>query len=623
LELRVNLRHTICLVEIMKVVIVCWDFNRFSILRQPWRHVYEISRRMVKRGIATTIISDGDTNVQPHTEMIDGIRVHRISHRYLVLFFKKGQLLRAILKEKPDVVIWWGDPLSTLCLPLLKIGKPVIWSADNDFCSLKTLKRISLREILYPGHTLLWQQLLSVVFPKFVIRKIANSDLIEKILVPSKHLKDSLSKIGIYGSKIKVIPSAIDEDYFSSNKLNNLRTKLDFSPDNFIITYFGSPCTLRGTDTLIRSVPKVLEKTDKINVVILSRRGLKENLMLTHSLEEVFLKKLAKRVGVARFVRIIPGVLSRKKLKEFLCVSDVIVLPFKLLFTEVPLSILEAMALGKVVITTNIGTLAEIVGKNRGLTVKPSDANALANAITYLIDNREESVQLGINAKEFVSNLPSWNQITLQTINLLNQVHDTSVKRKIKNNLYQKLCSKSRWEIWKKGPQTTYRRIRRKIAYRLFGIRKFDFKNNELAFDLGIDDFGRDVAKGLSFYIQLLMRRGLKINTVIVLGSRAKGRWKPESDVDLVVIANNLPKGLKRKRILAEAPIFMDIQPDVFTIEEFLHELNNFNITILDAIFCGKVVYDNGFWFQVIERFKEMEEKYPLLSNIRDRLVVL
>lgn len=607
----------------MKVVIVCWDFNRSSILRQPWRHVYEISRRMVKRGIATTIISNRDTNVQPQTEMIDEIHVHRIRHRLLVIFFNKRQLSKAILKERPEVVIWWGDPISLICLPLLKIGKPVIWSADSGFCSLKTLTRISLHEILYPGHTLLWQQLLSAVFPKFIIRKIANSDLIAKILVPSKHLKDSLVKIGVYRSKIKVIPSTIDEDYFSKIKLNNLRKKLDFNPDNFIITYFGSPCTLRGTDTLIHSVPKVLRRNDKINVLILSRRGSKENLMLTHSLEEVFLKKLAKRLGVARFVRIIPGILNRKELKEFLYVSDVIVLPFKLLFNEVPLSILEAMALGKVVITTDIGPLAEIVAKNRGLTVKPSDANALADAIMYLIDNREESVQLGINAKEFASNLPSWNQIMLQTINLLNQVNDISVKHKIKNNLYRRLSSKIRWEIWKKGPQTTYRKIRRKIAYRMFGIRKFECKNNKLAFDLGVDDFGRDVAKGLSFYIQLLIRRGLKINTVVVLGSRAKGRCNPESDVDLIVIANNLPKGLKRKMILSEAPLFMDIQPEGFTVEEFFHELNNFNITILDAIFYGKVVYDNGFWFQVNKRFKEMEERYPLLRNIRDKLFVL
>ncbi|MFX0211195.1 MAG: glycosyltransferase, partial [Candidatus Hodarchaeota archaeon] len=106
----------------MKVVIVCWDFYRSSILRQPWRHVYEISKRMVKRGISTTIISNRDTNSQPQTEIIDGIPVHRISHRYLVLFFKRGQLLRTILKEKPDVIIWWGDPLSTIFLPLLKIG---------------------------------------------------------------------------------------------------------------------------------------------------------------------------------------------------------------------------------------------------------------------------------------------------------------------------------------------------------------------------------------------------------------------------------------------------------------------------------------------------------------------
>lgn len=607
--------------ESLNVVIICWDFNGNSILQQPWRHIYEISRRMVERGIATTVISNRINSDQPETETINGIRIRRIYHRLLVLFFRRDLLRKTIMAEKPDVIVWCGDPLTTLFLPSLRIGKPVIWSADNDFCSFEILARVSPREILFPGHRLLWQQFLSCLFPRFVLAQIANSKLISKIQVPSNQLKMSLTRIGINASKIEIIPSSIDEDYFSTIEITDLSERFRLDPDNFIITYFGSPCTLRGTDTLLYSIPRIIRKTDKITVVILSRRLSKETAELL--LEEEFLRKIVKQEGIAQFVRIMPGITDKRDLKELLYVSDVVVLPFKIIFSQVPLSVLEAMAMGKTVITTDIGPLTDIIGKNRGLTVKSSDAAGLASAIAYLIEHQEESKQIGINAKEFALNMPNWDEVVSQNINLIRRVRDTSIRNLINSKLYRRLTLKVKWQIWKKGPQTEYRRIRGKIAYRLFGVREFNLTNKKSRLNLGRDAYGRDVADGLFFYVQLLIMRGLEINTVLVLGSRAKNRWDRESDVDVVVIARTLPKGLKRKWILSEAPIFMNIQPEGFTEEEFLEELGNFNITIFDSILYGKLIYDNGFWLKVIERFNEMEVTYPILRKIGDRLSVL
>ncbi|MDH4188278.1 MAG: glycosyltransferase, partial [Nitrospira sp.] len=65
-----------------------------------------------------------------------------------------------------------------------------------------------------------------------------------------------------------------------------------------------------------------------------------------------------------------------------------------------PLAVLEAMASGKAIVTTQCGGIPEIVeyGHN-GLLVPPSDSSALAAAIGDLLVDRSKADQLGANAR--------------------------------------------------------------------------------------------------------------------------------------------------------------------------------------------------------------------------------
>ena len=138
----------------------------------------------------------------------------------------------------------------------------------------------------------------------------------------------------------------------------------------------------------------------------------------------------------------------------------------------------------------------------------------------------------------------------------------------------------------------------------------------------GCDKLGRDIEDGLRKYIKLLKSRNLDIRTVIVLGSRVKGSWTPNSDVDVTIIVNNLPKegknfitkqlfGLKRKIVLSSIPLHLNIEPSgCCSEEEFLMKLERFDINALDAVLYGHVIYDKGFWPRVKERYRKLKEKY-------------
>lgn len=171
---------------------------------------------------------------------------------------------------------------------------------------------------------------------------------------------------------------------------------------------------------------------------------------------------------------------------------------------------------------------------------------------------------------------------------------------------------------WRKKVKSTFWKAYTAVCYEVYGRPNWNRGTKKQNPDLGVDQFGRDVAEGMRTYVKLLKKRGFQIHTVAVLGSRVKGRWKPESDVDVTIIVSNVPKekgflGLKRWLLLSDRHICMGIEPSgCCSRREFFHLLENFDLMAVDALYYGKVIYDDGFWVEVKRRFREMESKYEL-----------
>lgn len=185
----------------------------------------------------------------------------------------------------------------------------------------------------------------------------------------------------------------------------------------------------------------------------------------------------------------------------------------------------------------------------------------------------------------------------------------------IKRQLRNRLQARARWKKWKKGPVAMLRRSLKKVLYRLMGAQLGDVKVKS-NLSMGKDEFGRSVSHGLRSYIELLRGRGLKVHTVLLLGSRAKGHWKSRSDLDIIIVASELPKGLRRRLIkytvLSDIPLFLGIEPYGCTRDEFLGKLEDLDLMALDAMYWGKIVFDDGFWVEATRKFEEVERDYAL-----------
>lgn len=80
-------------------------------------------------------------------------------------------------------------------------------------------------------------------------------------------------------------------------------------------------------------------------------------------------------------------------------------------FDNTPISVMEAMALGLPVVSTNVGGIPYLLtDKENALLVNDNDGVAMTTAICSLLDNQEKAKALALNARNFIEQM-DWNVV--------------------------------------------------------------------------------------------------------------------------------------------------------------------------------------------------------------------
>lgn len=88
---------------------------------------------------------------------------------------------------------------------------------------------------------------------------------------------------------------------------------------------------------------------------------------------------------------------------------------------------------------------------------------------------------------------------------------------------------------------------------------------------------------------------GLKPRAIILYGSYARNDFTEESDIDLCLVAERLPKDLPERRGLAGLYRVKGVRAIGHHPEEFLDELRRANTFIHEMLVEGVVLYDDDF----------------------------
>jgi glycosyltransferase involved in cell wall biosynthesis len=215
------------------------------------------------------------------------------------------------------------------------------------------------------------------------------------IVAPSDYLKSFFEKKGF---PVVLIPNVIDIKKFP------FRQRDFTSPQLFYIRGFGK------IYNPLMTVRVVMEFIDEYPCIKLAMLGSD----IDESLHET--KKLLTELKLEGHVKI----LGKKSQAEWIELSkDFNIMVSNPIIDNTPVSIIEGMALGLLVVSTNVGGVSHLVNDRKdGMLIKSGDFKAMANAIREVLSDASLSLSLQQNARKKAESF-SWENIRPMWENLL------------------------------------------------------------------------------------------------------------------------------------------------------------------------------------------------------------
>lgn len=197
----------------------------------------------------------------------------------------------------------------------------------------------------------------------------------DRITALTQWEKKEVSKLGISGGKIDVIPNGIVLEKYAKRKS---RPK-----DGKTLLFVGQPARRKGWQYFIEAMPRILKEIPDAKAVFIGYRKNDE------------LEAMCRRHGIENSVRFL-GFLPEDRKIQALQSSDVFVLPT--LYEGFGQVFLEAMASGLPIVTTDVAGNKEIVeDRKNGILVKPKSSAEVADAAVNLLTNRNLRAKMKSN----------------------------------------------------------------------------------------------------------------------------------------------------------------------------------------------------------------------------------
>ncbi len=206
--------------------------------------------------------------------------------------------------------------------------------------------------------------------------------LFDRIAVVSPQLEQSVKAAGIGDEKVRVVLNGTDIPF--SGERNGLREEFGIGEEQYLLVRIGRLDHLKGNDILLKAFADGFAGRDAMLLFV----GEGER---AHDLQ-----RQAERLGVRKQV-LFAG--YRKDVARFLEASDLFVISSR--SEGLPIVLLEAMAAGKPIVTTDVGAIGSVITNGyNGLLVPPQDATALARALRRVADDPLLAVRLAEGAEK-------------------------------------------------------------------------------------------------------------------------------------------------------------------------------------------------------------------------------
>ncbi|MGO1576017.1 glycosyltransferase family 4 protein [Agrococcus casei] len=205
----------------------------------------------------------------------------------------------------------------------------------------------------------------------------------------SEGMRQDLMARGVDGDSVHVMPNGIPAARLEQPTVAapDARAELGLSREGFWVGAVSSLVGYEGFDTLIDAVKRIRASGTDVRL-----------LLVGDGVERPALVQQAADLGEAA---VLPGRVDAAQAQRYLSALDVVVVPrrdLEVTRSVAPLKPIEALAAGKPLLVSDLPPLTETIGDElvtAGCAVAPSDAGALADALTRLSGDEALRNKLG------------------------------------------------------------------------------------------------------------------------------------------------------------------------------------------------------------------------------------
>jgi PEP-CTERM/exosortase A-associated glycosyltransferase len=227
---------------------------------------------------------------------------------------------------------------------------------------------------------------------------------VDQITVLCRGLEEDLVGRGIARERMTVIgngidltrfmPGAPDEEYLERWNLRGKR----------VAAFIGSFYRYEGLDLLLAAYARIRTKLPDLRLLLVGGGEMEDELL-----------ESARKLGVLDGV-IFSGRIPQQRIPGVYALADVMVYPrYAMRLTELvtPLKPLEAMAMGKALIASDVGGHRELIQDGKtGVLFPPGDAEALAGSLARLLESPDLRKSLEESGRAWAAAERTWAKVT-------------------------------------------------------------------------------------------------------------------------------------------------------------------------------------------------------------------
>jgi glycosyltransferase involved in cell wall biosynthesis len=342
------------------------------------------------------------------TDLVDGVGYRRLVPRSLPADHRRrlddgvDLLVRVLEKEQPDVVHattpWTtGDAARAAAH---RLGLPWVYEV-----------RGLPEETWAASHATPEARDRATASERYALIRAKETELAfaaDHVVTLSGTMRDELVGRGVPPERIAVVPNAVDEALLTTPALSpaEARAELGLPVGGAVIGTVSSIVGYEGLDTVLRTVAALRSRGLDVSALIVGDGVARPGLL-----------RLAEELGISEHAHL-PGRVPRDVARTYIAALDVLTVPRRpdrVTRLVTPLKPLEAMAIGRPVVASDLPALAEVLspldgGSPAGLLVSPDDVDAWADAVAGLLEEGDRRESL-VTAGREVASERTWSRL--------------------------------------------------------------------------------------------------------------------------------------------------------------------------------------------------------------------